>query len=419
MQLNYSVITEEQEAVLQNPSHELLLWGPGGSGKTHISTVKAIIYGLMYPKNVVFLIRRKKVDLRATLWRKFLQLLPREAIIKKDDNQMICTIMNGTEFWGLGLDSIEDVNKLASTESGFIVVEEATEIDQRHYDEKVQRSNRLPSVPFHQILLLCNPAQSSHWINQSFIQQKKKDNIYMPTLPKSCGILPLQWYEYLNNLTGLFAQRYREGKWVSAENIVYPFDPQQHIIKPFPLPRESGERIIAIDFGFSHPFVCQWWYISSDEKWYLYRQIYITGRRVEENAKDILAFCEEDGIIEPEAICDHDAENMADLRHIGINTIRANKARLAGQQEVYKLFEQNRIFFFENNLVELDVKRQMLKLPTKTEDEFPLYSWATKGKEDMIKEFDDGMDAMRYAIYTHASRQGVITYFGGLAAAFR
>lgn len=415
MELKYTAVTEQQQSVLNDPSHELLLWGPGGSGKTHIATVKAILYGLKFPNNVVFLIRRKKVDLRLTLWKKFLKLLPQQIIIKKDDNQMICVIANGTEFWGLGLDSIEDVNKLASTESGFIVMEEATEIDQVHYDEKVQRSNRLPSIPFHQILLLCNPAHPSHWIYQQFIQQKKKNNIYMPTLPQSLNILPQQWYDYLNSLTGIFAQRYREGKWIAVEGLVYPFDPQKHIIEPFKIPQD-GKRKIAIDFGFEHPFVCQWWYVSPDDKWYLYRQIYMTNRRVETFAKDINLFCKQDGI-EPEVICDHDAENMADLRHAGINTIKASKARLAGQQAVFKLFEQNRIFFFENSLVELDIRRQMLKLPTKIEDEFSLYSWAKKGKEDMIKEFDDGMDTMRYAIYRPV--EGKITVLEGIGDAYK
>ena len=43
----------------------------------------------------------------------------------------------------------------------------------------------------------------------------------------------------------------------------------------------------------------------------------------------------------------------------------------------------------------------MQKLPIKTEDEFEFYVWANKKtKEDMVKELDDGMDCMRYAVHT-------------------
>jgi len=403
--LEYEPVTKEQEKALTSGAHELLLWGPGGSGKTHLGTVKAIYYAITQPGNRVFLIRRKKVDLRATLWKKFTDIIPSNLVLKKDDNSMIYHISTGpdtahSEIWGLGLDSTQDVNKLASTESGFIVLEEATEIDWAHYEEKVLRSNRLPNVDFHQVLVLCNPAAPTHWIYQRFLLQKKAHNIFMPTMPRATSLLPKWWYdEYLANLSGIFGARYRDGKWVAIEGLVYPFDPAKHVIKPFPIPKD-GKLVAAIDFGFSHPFSCQWWYVSPGDVWYLYRQIYHTQRRVEEHARDIVRYCKQDGATLPQIICDHDAENIADLKHAGLHTILAQKARLAGQQAVYKLFEQDRIFFFENSLVEKDQLQQLKKFPTCVEEEFGLYTWATKGKEDMIKEFDDGMDTMRYAVFT-------------------
>ena len=82
-------------------------------------------------------------------------------------------------------------------------------------------------------------------------------------------------------------------------------------------------------------------------------------------------------------------------------TVFAEKDRLAGQQVVYDKFENNQIFFMEDSLVELDQRLQMENRPTKTEDEFGSYVWANlKTKEDMVKTKDDGMDDMRYAIYT-------------------
>lgn len=385
---------------MENGSPDLLLWGPGGSGKTHLATVKGIGIGCKYPKNRIFYIRRKKVDLRLTLWKKFTELLPQGLVVRKDENQMIYVIRNGTEFMGLGLDSIEDINKLASTEAGMAIVEEATEIAEEYYDEKIKRAVRLPRVPFHQTLSLCNPAAPAHWIHKKWLKENNKgcNEIYMPTIPKKAGILPDSWYDWLDGLTGVFAQRYKKGKWVVIEGIVYPFDPKL-IIDPFPIPPD-GERIMAIDFGFNHPFVCQWWYISPSDIWYLYRQIYMTYRTVKTHSIEINRFCEKDGIT-PIAICDHDAEDRATLEENGIETVPAYKDRLAGQQKVYDKFEHNKIFFFRDSLVELDQRQLIKKLPTCIEDEFPYYVWTSKGKEDMVKQKDDAVDSLRYAIASY------------------
>jgi phage terminase large subunit len=394
-------LNAEQKQAYEDISPNLLLWGQGGSGKTQIGASKPIIIGAKYSNNRIFLIRRKKVDLRATLWKRFTELFPPEYITNKDENQMIYKINNGTEYWGLGLDSVSDVNKLASTECGMAIVEEATEIEEKNFDEKIKRAVRLPTVPFHQTILLCNPNAPSHWIYNKFFMNKLPGytEIFCKTLPSP--YLPKSYYDWLNRLTGVFAQRYREGKWVGFEGLVYLFDPRMNIIPRFEIPSE-WTRIISIDFGFAvtHPFVCQWWAISPENYWFRYREIYMSQRTVKKHSDDIKKYCEIDGIV-PEAICDHDAEDRATLEENGIRVIPAIKDRLAGQQTVFDKFEHNQIFFLEDSLVEPDIDRQMQKLPIMTEQEFGTYMWANKGREDMIKNKDDGMDCMRYAIHTH------------------
>lgn len=393
-------ISKEEKEAIEDTTPNLLLWGQGGSGKTQVGAEKGILLGSMYPNNRIFFIRRKKVDLRTTLWKRFIEILDPKAIKRKDDNLMFVKSINNTEYWGFGLDNITDVNKLASAECGVAIVEEAKEIPLDYFDEKIKRAVRYPKVPFHQTILLCNPDSPAHWIYQKWFIQKPKGykEIFFKTLPPP--YLPQSYYDWLDGLTGIFAKRYRDGEWIAMEGLVYPFDPRHHIIEPFIIPKD-WKRVIAIDFGFDHPFVCGWFAISPDDKWYLYRQIYMSNRLVEKHAEEIKKFCEDDEIKEIVAICDHDAEGRATLQDRGINTIPANKSRLDGQQTVYKLFEQDRIFFFNNSLVEIDLVRQMKKLPTCIEQEFGTYIWATKGKEDMVKQKDDGMDMIRYGVHTY------------------
>ncbi|MBA7546234.1 hypothetical protein ES705_38619 [subsurface metagenome] len=390
--------SEAQKQVMENTAPNLLFNGPWGSGKTHMLAEKAYFMALMYRNNRVALVRKKRVDLKTTLWKWLIdKILPPENVVQKNDTELFRRLINGAEIQGFGLDSTYDINKLASHEYGFIAVEEAVEITEEDYDKKIVRCLRLPNVPFHQLLLATNPGAPSHFLYKRFYMQKKDDDYkviegdILPDLPES-------YYKRVNSLTGIYRERYKKGKWVSFEGLVYPFDPIKHIVEPFEIPKD-GKRVLAIDFGFDHAFVCQWWYISSDDKWYCYRQIYYSYRTVKTHATEIKYYCEKDGI-EPEAICDHDAEDMATLRENGIKTIPAKKDRLAGQQIVYEKFENNQIFFFRDSLVEKDQRLMMKNLPIRTEEEFGTYIWKGKVKEDMAKAKDHGMDCMRYAIAT-------------------
>lgn len=395
--------TQAQKEAMEDSSLNLLFWGPWGSGRTHLGAAKACAAGAKYPNNCIALVRKKRVDLKPTLWKWFVEkALPPEAVVEKNDTELYRKTLNGSEFYGVGLDSTEDVNKLASREYGFIVVEEARETDERDFDEKIIRCLRLPSVPFHQVLFLTNADSPSHYLYKRFFMEKRSG--YQEIKGEILPDLPKSYLQRLSQLRGIYRERYVEGKWTSFEGLVYPFDPAKHIIPGFKIPKE-GRKILAIDFGFDHPFVCQWWYIDPGDKWYRYREIYMSQRTVKTHSWEIKKFCQIDGM-EPEAICDHDAEDSATLRENGIKTIPAKRDRLAGQQVVYDKFMNDQIFFFEDSLVETDQRLQMSGLPTRTEEEFPSYVWANlKTKEDMVKQKDHGMDPMRYAIYSFLSKK--------------
>jgi phage terminase large subunit len=407
--LIFNPLTLEQKQAFENQAFHLLLWGPGYSGKTQIGVHKGIWAGLNYSDNRIFFIRKKKVDLRTSTWLRFKEILPSGLMVKLRDQDMYCKIRNGSEFFGFGLDSEADVNKLASTECGMTITEEATEVPEIYYDEKIVRSCRLRRVPFHQNLLLCNPGAPAHWIFHNFIIPSRKpeyENIFMPTLPQE--YIPDVWWNWFQGLVGIFAERYQKGKWIGAQGLVYPFDPMKHIIKSFPIPRD-WPREKALDFGFAlqHAFSAGWFALEPTNDlpiWHLYRQIYMTGRIVEDHAVDMKRWDEHDGTRHQAWVCDHDAEDRATLNKHGIKTIPAYKDRLAGQQEVHKVIAENRLKIHDNSLLEPDLELRMKKLPTCVEEEFPLYEWASRGKEDMIKQHDNGMDMIRYGIATKYRR---------------
>lgn len=404
-------LTDDQNSSIEDTTFNLLCCGQGGSGKTYEGAAKAWLVGAYYPNSCIGLVRKKRVDLKDTLWKYFTDRIEdRSLVVKSNESTLYRKLQNGSEFYGVGLDSSADVNKLASREYNFVVVEEATEITSRDYDEKIVRTIRLTNKSFLQCMLLCNPGAPTNWLYKRFYLNEVKDPsrwklIESKTLPPP--YLPQQWITFMQGLTGIFHERYVLGHWVGAEGIVYPFDPKKHI-KPFKelFPQgyipDDWQRVVAIDFGFSldHAMCVQWWVITPDGKWICYRQIYVTGKRVEEMAPLIRRHMEKDGILGQSMICDHDADGRATLNAHNIKTRPAKKRRLAGQQVVHGLIANDCVFFVENNLLERDIDLQINEYPTCTEQEFGTYVWANKEKEDMITKRDHGMDTMRMAMLT-------------------
>lgn len=80
-------------------------------------------------------------------------------------------------------------------------------------------------------------------------------------------------------------------------------------------------------------------------------------------------------------------EHVARFQREHIRASNADKARLSGVESVAKLFKTDKLFICKDKA-------------RKFRDEIYQYVWDKK-KGEPIKEFDDVLDALRYAIYTH------------------
>ena len=92
--------------------------------------------------------------------------------------------------------------------------------------------------------------------------------------------LPKDYVDTLLKFKGRYKDRYVLGKWVGFEGLVYDHvDIQDIVIDSFDIP-PHWKRYRAIDFGYTNPFVCQWWALCPEDEeteeikgWYLYREI--------------------------------------------------------------------------------------------------------------------------------------------------
>ena len=394
-------------------SPELLLSGPAGTGKSRACLEKIHACCLHWPGSRWLILRKTRESLtESALVTYETKVLPRDSPIAAGCQRRMRQSYhypNGSEIIVGGLDK---PSKIMSTEYDGAYVQEAIEVYETDW-ESVTTRLRNGVMPFQQIIGDTNPDSPTHWIKQrektgrlKLIECRHEDN---PVLFRDG-----QWteagrhyvHDVLDSLTGVLRDRYRHGKWVQAEGVVYPaWDRNVHLIKPFLIP-DTWRKIRSIDFGYTNPFVCQWWAIDPDGRMYLYREIYHSKRTIKVHAEQIRIKSVDEKIAY--SIADHAASERASLRENRIRTIAAKKEIEIGIQAVEERLKiagdgKPRLFVMEGCLVERDQSIFEAKRPGCTADEFECYirppAIAGKAvKEDPIDDNNHGMDAMRYAV---------------------
>ena len=394
---------------------ELLLSGPAGTGKSRAILEKLHAICLRWPHARSLIVRKTRESLTESALVTFEEkVLPAGSPVAEGPKRKMRQAYhypNGSEIVVGGLDK---PSKVMSTEYDIVYVQEAIELFENDWESLTTRL-RNGIVPFQQIVGDTNPDGPQHWLylrcnrgQTALLPCHHEDN---PTLwDRTKGEWTPRGRVYigkLDNLTGVRKPRLRFGQWVQADGTVYDFDRRQegHLVDRFEVPRE-WTRIRVIDFGYTNPFVCQWWAIDGDGRMFLYREIYFTQRTVKVHAALINQLSE--GEDYEATIADHDAEDRATLLENGIITIAAHKEIPPGIQAVQERLKRAgdgrpRLFLMRDCLVERDERLEEAKKPCCTLEEFDGYVWpkGTDGKavkEVPVKLNDHGMDAMRYAV---------------------
>jgi len=412
--------------LLTRRDDEILYEGPVGTGKSYGLVWKAHLAALKYPGAKILFVRKTLVSLTnsivATYRDKILPLHPSNFGVTffggSQSEPPAFRYPNGSRIMLGGMDR---PSKVMSTEYDMICGFEWTEATLNDHESLVTRL-RNGVMPYQQMLMDCNPAHPTHWLNKRCeegrtvrLRSTHKDN------PRLWDEAAQGWTEYgrsyvidkLGKLTGVRRKRLVEGIWAAAEGQVYEnWNPAVHIASArYEIPYD-WPRYWVVDFGFVNPFVWQAWAVKPDGELVMYREIYMTRRLVADHAERILELTH--GEPPPTAvIVDHDAEDRATFTDAtGYETIAATKNVSAGIQAVARrlgavsddgqIVTKPRIEFLPDSLDEYDQELGEAGHPTSTTEEFASYVWNLGGKrqrgEEPEKKNDHGMDATRYLV---------------------
>lgn len=298
----------------------------------------------------------------------------------------------------------EQIRSIGQEGSLHIVwMEEANRFTEDDFNEILARM-RGAGVSWIQIILSTNPDAPTHWIYRRLILKREAAVYYSKAINNPHN--PSSYVNILRKMTGVTKLRLSEGRWVQAEGVIYEdFNEDEHVIDSFPIP-ESWPRYISVDFGITAPFVAIYAaYSESNDRIYVYREIYMTRRTVRRHAETMRVYAADE--VYEAVICDHDAEDRLTLEEEGFYNVEAYKDMDRGLQlvmERLKIRDDGKpgIQFFRDMLVEVDENLRDGNKPISGLEEFNAYVWArdrdgtTKNKP--VNANDHFLDSLRYLI---------------------
>lgn len=233
-----------------------------------------------------------------------------------------------------------------------------------------------------------NPDNPNHWLKKDYIDQNNGSIIDFHFKLDDNTFLDKRYRDSIKlaTPTGKFYDRDILGLWTVAEGAIYSdFDKSIHILNKKP---EKVTRYFAgVDWGYEHYGSIVIIAETKEDNYYIIDGHSEQFKHIDFWVNKAKYFISKYGDID--FFCDTARpEHIADFKRNGIKAVFANKSVIAGIEEVAKLFKNNQLFYIKDSI-------------PRFEDEIYQYRWkGNTDKDEPIKEYDDVLDALRYAVYT-------------------
>lgn len=239
------------------------------------------------------------------------------------------------------------------------------------------------------ILSDTNPDNPEHWLLKDYIQNEDESIISYHFELDDNTFLSERYRKNIKATTpsGMMYDRNILGLWVSGDGLVYQdFDKKIHTMTQDELKQIPMKQYFAgVDWGYEHHGVIVVFGMGYDDRFYLIEEhakqhVFIEdwvriARDIKARYGDIPFYCDSAR-----------SEHVAKFDEEGINAIFADKRIMRGVELVAHYFKNDKL-------------RILYDACPRFASEIYNYAWDTK-KDLPIKEYDDVMDAMRYALLT-------------------
>ena len=381
------IIGEFDEFFVNNRDKEVLIsYGGAGSGKS-FSTAQNIILRALEENNKRILITRKTLPALRVSCLQLMKDLLSEYEIPYELNKSELEMKIGSN--QILFKSLDNPEKIKSSEFNYIWAEEATELTHQDYLQlrlRLRRKNELKN----QLIMTLNPIDQFHWIRTKVLDTPNED---MASFQSNYKMNPFLSKEYIEQLEGLaeidenYYRIYALGEWGVLQNLIYS---NWDVVNK--MPEDYDEVIYGLDFGYVNPTVLLEIRIKENEIWV--KEIIYQSHLTNAELIDLL----KEKIDRNVSIYADSAEpqRIEEIYQAGFNVYPSEKNVQFGINRV----KQYKLHILEDSV-------NLIK-------EIRSYKWKEdkEGRilEEPVKFNDHAMDAMRYALASLQNRKPMISF---------
>jgi len=370
------------------------------SGKTIAMIDSFITWSLAKHRHQNFIVAGKSMGaLKRNVLEPMFQILTAKGIdyhYHRSENPHIIIGTNTYYLFGANNEASQDTLQGLTAAGAYL--DEVALFPRSFVDQAIGRCSAETDGNGAKVFFNCNPAGPYHWFKTDFIDKAKEKRILVHhfTMDDNLSLSEKVKERFRRMFSGVFFKRYILGLWVMAEGVVYDmFDEAVHVVDD--LPPLFDRLFVGGDYGINNPtafLLCG----QKGKDFYVTREYYFDSKKagkqktVAQLAEDFVSFIGDDRpeiiFLDPSA-----AALILELKQKGIANIKgADNSVNDGIQLVQNLLTGNggRLF----------VHRSCVNLIR----EFYSYLWDPKaqarGEDEVIKENDHALDALRYALFT-------------------
>ncbi len=378
------LVNKVYHPVFRDTKRYEVLYGGAGSGKS-VTAAQKIIYRMITEKNHKFLAARKVKDtiresVRAELIDAIESMGLRSLFFYSDSPTGEMTIKgpNNNSIIFRGFDNVEKLKSLKGITSAWL--EEASEFLESDLDQLDLRIRGKNLKNYKQIILTFNPISEHHWLKKRFFDRVEDDAYVLKTTYLDNNFIDDEYkrrIEALKETNQTYYKVYALGEWGTLKGAIYE---NYKVIDK--MPEHAELETLGLDFGYVHPQVLV--HAKIDKNNLYIDEVYYRSEKtnshflewLQKNRSDLLKVQVFPDTARPDLI--------SDVKNAGMRVGETKKDVFTG------------INILQGMNIHITARSANILREIKT------YCWKMDKDgntlEEPVKENDDAMDAMRYAI---------------------
>ena len=368
--------------------------GGARSGKSY--SIAQLIFERFFtlPRRKILILRKTLPSLRIStldLMQKLLDKMGLRFCVKEEKNAL--------NFWfpvlssQIHYGSLDQMDKVKSSEWNDIWMEEANEFS---YDDFQVLKTRLsfPVNPGYrnQLFMSLNPIDESHWIKRKVVDGAEDVDEIVSSY-KDNPFLDKDYRKILEDLVNQDANHYRVyalGEWGRLEHLIYD---NWDIVPSMPDESECDHIFYGIDFGHNVPSVLLRLLIKENHIWEE-QLIYKEGLTNKDFADQVCQLVPSYLRNKAKIYCDSaEPDRIEEIKARGLMAVPAKKGQKSVKDSI-DFVKRYKVHILESSADLIREKRS--------------YKWKKDSNgtllDEPVKYQDHGMDAERYAVWTHLGR---------------